>query len=62
MKKFGKRKLSLNRETVKELTLRTEVRGGAGATQDPGLMHSKVRAGCPTDTGDVVGPVQTTQA
>jgi hypothetical protein len=28
MKKIQKRKLFLNRETVKELTLRSEVRGG----------------------------------
>lgn len=28
MKKIQKRKLSLNRETVKELTLRNEVQGG----------------------------------
>lgn len=29
MKKIQKRKLSINRETVKDLTLRKEVQGGA---------------------------------
>jgi hypothetical protein len=35
MKKIQKRKLSLNRETVKELTLRNEVNGGVANTSNP---------------------------